>query len=70
MAYMFFPIIIQSQYYNKMRMDDAASPLEILDKFKPRITINSTHRNLYEFPQGNVKVKEWLVGHGAIGLKF
>lgn len=53
-----------------MRMDDTASPLEILDKFKPRITINSTHRNLYEFPQGNVKVKEWLLASGMWGDWF
>ncbi|XP_052805391.1 uncharacterized protein LOC128234864 isoform X5 [Mya arenaria] len=42
-----------SQYYNKVRMDE--EPLDILDRFKPRITLNSTHRNLYEFPEGNVK---------------
>ena len=34
-----------------------------LDHFKPRITLNSTHKNLYEFPEGNIQVP-YCVGRG------
>ena len=44
----------KSHYYNKVRLDEDGS--EILEKFKPRVTVNSTHKNLYEFPEGNLKV--------------
>ncbi|XP_053409262.1 uncharacterized protein LOC128559973 isoform X2 [Mercenaria mercenaria] len=44
-----------SKYYNKVRLEDEISPHDILNKFKPRITINSTHKNLYEYPQGDLK---------------
>ncbi|XP_052258777.1 uncharacterized protein LOC127863352 isoform X35 [Dreissena polymorpha] len=55
-----------SQYYNKMRMDD--EPLDILERFKPRITVNSTHRNLYEFPEGNVKRIDLRNYMGTLGV--
>ncbi|XP_060591272.1 uncharacterized protein LOC132746212 isoform X2 [Ruditapes philippinarum] len=44
-----------SQYYNKVRLEEEMAPHEILNTFKPRITINSTHKNLYEYPQGELK---------------
>ena len=33
---------------------------DVLDYYKPRITLNSTHKNLYEFPEGNIQVYIWL----------